>query len=108
MTPIGALRRAAAASPRQPSHFYSTPVSPCERMSDVPASPNVVGIRDVYDIVSRLETKVDSRLSELDSKVDAVTSRMDRLEGGLSMLRWLGPLGVVALFYGIGKAAGFF
>lgn len=69
-------------------------------------SSNVVGVRDVYDIVSRLETKLDDRLMAIDAKVDLVTGRIDRLEGGLSMLKWLGPTGLAALAYGLAKAAG--
>lgn len=79
-------------------------------MSDMPPSSNVVGIRDVYDIVARLETKVDNRMAELDLKVDLLSSRVDRLEGRLEgsvgMLKWLGPTGLVAVIFGIARLSG--
>ena len=67
---------------------------------------NIIGIRDVFEAVARLEGKVDTRLNALDAKVDEVASRQDRLEGGLSLVKWLGPAGLVGLVYGIGKASG--
>ncbi len=79
-------------------------------MSDTDKTSNVVGVRDVYDIVARLETKIDSRFSDIDAKVDSLSSRVDRLEGRLEgsigVIKWLGPAGVVALIYGIAKAQG--
>jgi hypothetical protein len=77
-------------------------------MTDVSngAPSNIIGIRDVLDAVNRLEGKMDSRLDVLDAKVDQVSSRQDRIEGVLSVVKWLGPVGVVALVYGIGKASG--
>lgn len=77
-------------------------------MSDVSnGGSNLIGIKDIFEAVNRLEGKVDSRLNALDAKIDAVTSRQDRLEGALSLVRWLGPAGVIGLLYGIGKAAGY-
>lgn len=77
-------------------------------MSDVSTGPsNVLGIRDVYELLARLEGKVDSRMDSLDAKVDLVSSRQDRLDGALSLVKWLGPAGVVGMIYGIGKAAGY-
>ncbi len=59
---------------------------------------------------SRLEDKIDVRLTALDAKGDATVSRLDRLEGklegSLGMIRWLGPTGVVAVGFAIAKAAG--
>lgn len=80
---------------------------------------NLVSLRDVYDIVSRLEGSVGSRLDELERKMDAanrasadrvdrVASRMDHFEGALATIKWLGPTGLVALLFGIAKGIGFF
>ena len=74
-------------------------------MGDQPPS-NVLGVRDVYELLSRVEGKIDTRFEQVDSKVDQVTSRMDKLEGALMMFKWLGPTGVVALVFGIAKATG--
>lgn len=71
------------------------------------ASSNVIGVRDVYDIVSRLEAKVDNRMEQVDVKVDHLASRIDRLDGAISVFKWLGPAGVVGIVYGLGKAAGY-
>lgn len=70
-------------------------------------STNLIGIKDVFEAVNRLEGKVDSRLNALDAKVDTLTSRQDRLEGAISLIKWLGPAGLVGLVYGIGKAAAY-
>jgi len=76
-------------------------------MSDVSSGGgNLIGIRDVFEAVARLEGKVDTRLNTLDAKVDDLASRQDRLEGALSLVKWLGPAGLVGLVYGIGKASG--
>lgn len=76
-------------------------------MSDVTPPSNLIGIRDVFEAVARLEGKVDSRLKSLEDKVDLVSSRQDKLDGALSLVKWLGPAGVIGLIYGIGKAAGY-
>lgn len=68
---------------------------------------NILGIKDVFEAVARLEGKVDSRLNALEGKVDDVARRQDRLDGALSLVKWLGPAGVLGLIYGIGKAAGY-
>jgi hypothetical protein len=86
-------------------------------MSDGAAS-NVVGVRDVYDMLAThagtvteqirdLGDKVDRRLDQTDTKVDAVTSRMDKIEGAISVFKWLGPVGLAGLVYGILKGAGY-
>lgn len=61
---------------------------------------------DLLSRLDRIEDKLDRRLNDLDSKVDDVSSRLDRMEGGLGMLRWLGPTGVVAVIFAIATAAG--
>ena len=65
---------------------------------------NVIGIRDVYNAVIRLDGKMDLRIGEVTSRVDRVESRQDRNDGRLDMIRWLGPAGVVGLVYGIAKS----
>ena len=78
-------------------------------MSDVangdhPTRPSNYG--DLFDRLDRIEDKIDRRMTSVDHKVDGLTSRLDRMEGGLGMLKWLGPSGVVALFYGVAKSQG--
>lgn len=60
--------------------------------------------------LDRIEDKLDTRLTALDAKVDGIKTRQDSLEGelrgGIGMLKWLGPTGVVALIFAIAKASG--
>ena len=76
-------------------------------MNGMSDGSNLIGIKDVFEAINRLEGKVDSRLNALDAKVDAVSARQDRLDGALSLVKWLGPAGVIGIIYGIGKAAGY-
>ena len=65
----------------------------------------------IEDKGERIETKLDSRLSNLDTKDDAIATRQTRLEGQLAgsiaMIRWLGPTGVAALVFALLKGSGF-
>lgn len=63
--------------------------------------------RDLDTRLDRIEDKLDLRMTTLDAKVDLVASRMDKMEGGLGMLKWLGPTGIVAVIFGIAKGAGY-
>lgn len=63
--------------------------------------------RDLDGRLDRIEDKLDTRMTVLDSKVDLVASRMDKLEGALGMLKWLGPTGVAAVGYALLKGAGY-
>lgn len=86
----------------------STP-SPCERMSvmandQYPNRPSTYG--DLFDRLDRIEDKLDRRLDSVDRKVEGVTSRLDRMEGALGMLRWLGPTGVVAVIFALAQSVG--
>lgn len=38
-------------------------------------------LKDVYDVVSRLEKKVDERTEKTDARIDWVDSRLSNLEG---------------------------
>ena len=78
---------------------------------------NLVSLRDVYDIVARLEGSFGSRLDELEHKMDAantasalrverIASRMDHFEGALSTVKWLGPTGFAALVFGVARGMG--
>lgn len=82
---------------------------------DHPTRPSSYG--DLFDAIAvlrseqkaqsdRIEDKLDLRLNTVDTKVDGLTSRLDRMEGGLGMLKWLGPTGVAALVYGVAKSQG--
>lgn len=62
---------------------------------------------DLYARLDRIEDKLDLRLNLLDAKVDAASARLDRMEGGIGMLKWLGPTGIVAVIFAIAKQAGF-
>lgn len=67
--------------------------------------------QDIQGRLDRIEDKLDTRLTALDSKVDAIATRQTRLEGQLAgsiaMIRWLGPTGVAALVFALLKGAGF-
>ena len=91
-------------------------------MSESPGGGNLVSLRDVYDIVSRIEGTVDNRLNELERKMDAantasaarvqgIASRMDRFEGRfegtLGAIKWLGPAGIVGVIFGIARGMGY-
>jgi len=61
---------------------------------------------DLYARLDRIEDKLDRRLNTLDDKVDQIKSRVDRIEGGVMMIRWLGPAGTAALIIGLLWIAG--
>ena len=73
--------------------------------NEYPARPSTYG--DLFDRLDRIEDKLDRRLDAVDRKVEGVTSRLDRMEGALSMLRWLGPTGVVAVIAALAQSMGF-
>lgn len=52
-------------------------------------------IREVYAIAERIEAKMDRRLATLEGKVDALDGKMTRVESLASLIRWLGPTGIV-------------
>lgn len=62
---------------------------------------------DLYARLDRIEDKLDLRLNVVDSKVDLVGARLDRMEGGIAMLKWLGPTGVVAVIGALLKSTGY-
>lgn len=43
-----------------------------------------VSIREVYEIVSRLEGKLDTQLGNMDRKIDSIGNRVTRLEAKIS------------------------
>ena len=61
---------------------------------------------DLYARLDRIEDKLDRRLNTLDDKVDDVSSRLDHMEGGIAVLKWLGPTGVVAVIFAIARSSG--
>lgn len=78
---------------------------------------NVIGVRTVYDAVLRLDGKLDAMESKFNQRAELTDSRVDdvirrherlegRLEGSFGMVKWLGPAGVVAVIFGVAKAAG--
>lgn len=71
-------------------------------------SPERVTIRDVYDLVEKVRVEMGQRIDTTDTKVDAMGSRLDRMDGALGMVKWLGPSGVVLLIVGVLKASGVF
>ena len=79
---------------------------------------NFIGVKAVYDAVLRLEGTVAGIEGRLAVRVDAVDSRVDsvmlkqerlegRLEGSFGMIKWIGPAGVVALLFGLAKGLGY-
>lgn len=61
---------------------------------------------DLYARLDRMEDHLSRRLEQLAVKVDDDSARLDRMEGGIAMLRWLGPTGVVAVIFALAQAAG--
>jgi hypothetical protein len=61
---------------------------------------------DVFARIDRLEDTLSKRFDRFDIKVDAVTARVDRLEGGIQFVKWLGPAGVAALIWGLLNSQG--
>ena len=53
-----------------------------------------VTLKDVYQIVSRLEDKVDNRLKTVERKVDELTEKVAEAEGKAKILSWIIPLAV--------------
>jgi hypothetical protein len=81
-------------------------------MTDMSEAPSRPTNHDIFARLDRIEDKLDRRLDSLDGKVDRVdfkvdiaTSRIDRLEGrlegSLGLVKWLGPVGIAALIYGL-------
>lgn len=95
-------------------------------MTDSTTPNGRINIGDVYRLVERSEAKQDRRWERLEAKLDArdrhvdgrfaahevkITaqgSRIDRIEGGLGVIRWLGPAGVGAVLLGLLTMAGAF
>jgi hypothetical protein len=67
-----------------------------------------VTIRDVYDLVGDLRIEMGKRIDATDTAVDGVRSRLDRMEGAIGTIKWLGPSGVALLIVGVLKASGIF
>lgn len=61
---------------------------------------------DIYTRLDRIEDLLTKRLDRQDTKLDSTISRLDRMEGGLGMLKWLGPTGIVAVIFAIAQSAG--
>lgn len=72
---------------------------------DPPPSTNPGVYMRLEARLERIEDKLDTRLSALDVKVDGVAARQDRLEGkldgSLAIVKWLGPVGLAALLFGL-------
>jgi hypothetical protein len=72
-------------------------------------SDEIVGNVGVFTRIEqrldRIEDKLDSRMNTLDAKVDGLAARQDRQEGRLdgivSVIKWLGPVGVAAILFGL-------
>lgn len=69
-------------------------------------STDRVTMRDVLDAVNRLEDKVSMRLTQQDGRLDAAVSRLDRIEGAVGLVKWLGPAGLAAVVGGLLLAFG--
>jgi hypothetical protein len=61
---------------------------------------------DLLGRLDRIEDLLTRRLDRQDTKLDSVSSRLDKMEGGLGMLKWLGPTGIVAVIFAIAQASG--
>lgn len=71
-------------------------------------TPTPVRLVDVLAAVNRLDDKMTARMDRTDGKVDGLQTRMDRIEGAVSMVKWLGPTGLAAVIGGLLALAGFF
>lgn len=70
-------------------------------MPAVDGTTERVTLRDVFDAVSALEDKITKRLDKQDERQADTTSRLDRMEGAIGLVKWLGPAGVVAVIGGL-------
>lgn len=61
---------------------------------------------DIFQRLDRIEDKLDRRLDTIDVKVDGAISRLDRLEGAMGLVKWLGPAGVAGVLIGFAKVQG--
>lgn len=84
---------------------------------DAPISAGGEGVWSRIELrLDRIEDKLDVRMTALDNKVETqgraaadadklMASRLDRLEGrlegSLSIVKWLGPVGLAALIFGL-------
>lgn len=68
---------------------------------------NLIGIRDVYEAVARLDSKIDARFTGLEKRIDRVEARQDRNDGRIDMVKWLGPTGIAAIITGLLFMAGY-
>jgi hypothetical protein len=59
---------------------------------------NKVTIRDIYEIVNRLEDKVDRRLCLIDDKINSLESFKDNLTGKIALLAAILSMGLTLLF----------
>ena len=77
-------------------------------MTHEPHPPTARGTSN-FDLLSRLdriEDKLDRRLNTLDHHIQSANQRLDRMEGGIGMLKWLGPTGIVAVVFALAQSAG--
>lgn len=62
-------------------------------------------LQNVYDRLEsrldRIEDRIVARLEALETDVRANRSRLDKIEGGMLFVRWLGPAGVGAVLLGL-------
>jgi hypothetical protein len=70
-------------------------------------SPTRATNNDIYARLDRIEDKLDRRLDLTDGKLDGAISRLDRLEGGFALMKWLGPAGVAGVLVALAKGAGY-
>lgn len=69
--------------------------------------------QDILNAVNRLEDKVDDRfrlqdakIEKVDGKVESTNYRLAQIEGGMSLIKWLGPTSIAAIVIGLAKAGG--
>lgn len=63
-----------------------------------PAYPT---LRDIYEAVDGLRDDVNQRLDKTDDRLDGALSRLDRIEGAMALVKWLGPAGVAGIILGL-------
>lgn len=61
---------------------------------------------DLLGRLDRIEDLLTRRLDRQDGKLDNLSSRLDKMEGGLGMLKWLGPTGIAAVIFALAQSMG--
>lgn len=59
-----------------------------------------VTLKQVYDLVAEARADFKSDIRLVSDKVDLIVVKQARIDGGLSIVKWIGPAGVAAVLLG--------